>query len=181
MPFVSLDLRNLHFLIDQRPHQCDQCKKAFKHKHHLVEHRRLHTGEKPFECKQCFKRFSHSGSYSQHVNHRYSSCKPVASSASSLPATVDTVNPITTSATTAAAIASLGLFSGLKCPSPSSSVEQVFSKTEEHLDVEAVQSSNGGMEVDESDVSSTSIFKSPSPNTPPPPPPASLEPAQVQA
>ena len=180
MPFVSLDLRNLHFLIDQRPHQCDQCKKAFKHKHHLVEHRRLHTGEKPFECKQCFKRFSHSGSYSQHVNHRYSSCKPVASSASS-PATVDTVNPITTSATTAAAIASLGLFSGLKCPSPSSSIEQVSSKGEEHLDVEAVQSSNGGMEVDESDVSSTSIFKSPSPNTPPPPPPASLEPAQVQA
>ena len=61
---------------DQRPHQCDVCKKAFKHKHHLVEHKRLHSGEKPFECKKCFKRFSHSGSYSQHVNHRYSSCKP---------------------------------------------------------------------------------------------------------
>ena len=173
MPFVSLDLRNLHFLIDQRPHQCDQCKKAFKHKHHLVEHRRLHTGEKPFECKQCFKRFSHSGSYSQHVNHRYSSCKPVVSPDTS---------PITTSATTAAAIAnSLGLFTGLKCPSPSSissSIEHV-SKGEEHLDVEAVQSSNHNMEVEDQSVSSSSIFKSPSPNTPPPP--ASLEPAQVQA
>ena len=52
------------------------CKKAFKHKHHLVEHKRLHSGEKPFECKKCLKRFSHSGSFSQHVNHRYSSCKP---------------------------------------------------------------------------------------------------------
>merc|ERR1712223_230638 len=61
---------------DQRPHQCDECSKAFKHKHHLVEHKRLHSGEKPFECKKCLKRFSHSGSYSQHVNHRYSSCKP---------------------------------------------------------------------------------------------------------
>ncbi len=62
--------------VDQRPHQCDECKKAFKHKHHLVEHKRLHSGEKPFECKKCLKRFSHSGSYSQHVNHRNSSCKP---------------------------------------------------------------------------------------------------------
>lgn len=60
----------------QRPHKCDQCPKAFKHKHHLTEHKRLHSGEKPFQCSKCFKRFSHSGSYSQHMNHRYSYCKP---------------------------------------------------------------------------------------------------------
>ena len=75
----------LKMISDQRPHQCDVCKKAFKHKHHLVEHKRLHSGEKPFECKKCFKRFSHSGSFSQHVNHRYSSCKPPGSSSSSPP------------------------------------------------------------------------------------------------
>ncbi|XP_065206485.1 zinc finger protein 1 isoform X2 [Planococcus citri] len=60
----------------QRPHKCDICTKAFKHKHHLVEHKRLHSGEKPFQCTKCLKRFSHSGSYSQHMNHRFSYCKP---------------------------------------------------------------------------------------------------------
>ncbi|KAG5890373.1 hypothetical protein JTB14_010874 [Gonioctena quinquepunctata] len=60
----------------QRPHKCDECPKAFKHKHHLTEHKRLHSGEKPFQCGKCLKRFSHSGSYSQHMNHRYSYCKP---------------------------------------------------------------------------------------------------------
>ncbi|XP_053687778.1 zinc finger protein 1 [Sabethes cyaneus] len=60
----------------QRPYKCVECPKAFKHKHHLTEHKRLHSGEKPFQCRKCMKRFSHSGSYSQHMNHRYSYCKP---------------------------------------------------------------------------------------------------------
>lgn len=60
----------------QRPHKCEVCDKAFKHKHHLTEHRRLHSGEKPFQCGKCLKKFSHSGSYSQHMNHRFSYCKP---------------------------------------------------------------------------------------------------------
>uniref|UniRef100_A0A914NJ69 C2H2-type domain-containing protein n=1 Tax=Meloidogyne incognita TaxID=6306 RepID=A0A914NJ69_MELIC len=60
----------------QRPHKCEHCEKAFKHKHHLTEHNRLHSGEKPFQCNKCMKRFSHSGSYSQHMNHRYAYCKP---------------------------------------------------------------------------------------------------------
>lgn len=59
----------------KRPHQCQVCTKAFKHKHHLIEHSRLHSGEKPYQCDKCGKRFSHSGSYSQHMNHRYSYCR----------------------------------------------------------------------------------------------------------
>ncbi|XP_041724943.1 zinc finger E-box-binding homeobox 2 isoform X3 [Coregonus clupeaformis] len=68
-------LRHKYEHTGKRPHQCTICKKAFKHKHHLIEHSRLHSGEKPYQCDKCGKRFSHSGSYSQHMNHRYSYCK----------------------------------------------------------------------------------------------------------
>nr|XP_054607211.1 zinc finger E-box-binding homeobox 1b isoform X1 [Nothobranchius furzeri] len=69
--FSSLQLSKF----GKRPHECSICNKAFKHKHHLIEHMRLHSGEKPYQCDKCGKRFSHSGSYSQHMNHRYSYCK----------------------------------------------------------------------------------------------------------
>ncbi|XP_051984995.1 zinc finger E-box-binding homeobox 1-like isoform X2 [Xyrauchen texanus] len=68
-------LRHKYEHTGKRPHACFICKKAFKHKHHLIEHTRLHSGEKPYQCDKCGKRFSHSGSYSQHMNHRYSYCK----------------------------------------------------------------------------------------------------------
>lgn len=64
----------LSVFLGKRPHECQICKKAFKHKHHLIEHSRLHSGEKPYQCDKCGKRFSHSGSYSQHMNHRYAFC-----------------------------------------------------------------------------------------------------------
>uniref|UniRef100_A0A3P8Y494 Zinc finger E-box-binding homeobox 1 n=1 Tax=Esox lucius TaxID=8010 RepID=A0A3P8Y494_ESOLU len=68
-------LRHKYEHTGKRPHECGICNKAFKHKHHLIEHTRLHSGEKPYRCDKCGKRFSHSGSYSQHMNHRYSYCK----------------------------------------------------------------------------------------------------------
>ncbi|XP_010899255.2 zinc finger E-box-binding homeobox 2-like isoform X1 [Esox lucius] len=67
-------LRHKYEHTGKRPHECKTCKKAFKHKHHLIEHSRLHSGEKPYQCDKCGKRFSHSGSYSQHMNHRYAYC-----------------------------------------------------------------------------------------------------------
>ena len=67
---MSFNFAYISFPADQRPYTCTMCKKAFKHKHHLIEHKRLHTGERPFQCNKCLKRFSHSGSYSQHIHHR---------------------------------------------------------------------------------------------------------------
>ena len=33
----------------ERKFKCSECTKAFKFKHHLKEHIRIHSGEKPFE------------------------------------------------------------------------------------------------------------------------------------
>lgn len=35
-------LKHVLSIIGVRPHKCDVCSKAFKHKHHLTEHKRLH-------------------------------------------------------------------------------------------------------------------------------------------
>lgn len=69
---ARLSIRDQQQMDDQvlRRFKCEQCGKAFKFKHHLKEHIRIHSGEKPFECTNCRKRFSHSGSYSSHMTSK---------------------------------------------------------------------------------------------------------------
>ncbi|XP_062304678.1 zinc finger protein 271-like isoform X3 [Osmerus eperlanus] len=42
----------------EKPHQCQQCKRQFAFKSALLKHMRTHSGEKPFQCEQCNKRFA---------------------------------------------------------------------------------------------------------------------------
>ncbi|KAM3593759.1 uncharacterized protein V6R79_021025 [Siganus canaliculatus] len=64
------DQRHISQSGGNRKFKCTECGKAFKYKHHLKEHLRIHSGEKPYECSNCKKRFSHSGSYSSHISSK---------------------------------------------------------------------------------------------------------------
>ncbi|XP_041472505.1 zinc finger protein 11-like [Lytechinus variegatus] len=52
---------------EQRPFECQYCKKRFKLKHHLQDHMRIYTNEKHYECPYCNKKFSQKKERDMHV------------------------------------------------------------------------------------------------------------------
>ena len=50
-----------------KAHECDICKKRFSQKNHLIEHFRIHLGEKPCGCSKCEKWFTYVAARNQHL------------------------------------------------------------------------------------------------------------------
>ena len=55
----SMSHRNQHL-------ECRFCQKAFTSISNLVNHERIHTGEKPFKCELCGKKFTTKGNWRSH-------------------------------------------------------------------------------------------------------------------
>ncbi|XP_058826409.1 zinc finger protein ZFP2-like [Topomyia yanbarensis] len=54
--------------VDRR-HKCDICGKEFLNSNHLVQHRRIHTGERPHKCANCGRAFAQKSHLTAHMKH----------------------------------------------------------------------------------------------------------------
>ncbi|XP_058452076.1 zinc finger protein 724-like isoform X2 [Malaya genurostris] len=54
---------------DDRRHKCEICGKGFINSNHLVQHRRIHTGEKPHKCEDCGRAFAQKSHLTAHMKH----------------------------------------------------------------------------------------------------------------
>ncbi|PKU33408.1 structure-specific endonuclease subunit hypothetical protein [Limosa lapponica baueri] len=54
----------------EKPFACAECGESFRQRSHLIQHQRIHTGERPYACSECGKSFSMSSKLIRHqVTH----------------------------------------------------------------------------------------------------------------
>lgn len=56
---------------DGKPYSCSACNYRCKQKSHIVQHVRIHTGEKPFKCSFCDLRSSRQANINKHERQKH--------------------------------------------------------------------------------------------------------------